>query len=115
MSLAGTPTQILDCRSCKARIFFAFHEAALGRAKLAGRAAAKSPIEAAPHPEGDLLIVRWAGAQPVVRKIDPDRLAKHAGEPRYRPHLAYCPQREQWTSGTRPGQRRRRSRQGGAR
>jgi len=67
------------CRSCNAAIFWARSE--YGK---------RTPIDAAPHPEGNLVVV--GGTARVLRKGQ----AAPEGVLRYRSHFATCPERQLW-------------------
>jgi hypothetical protein len=70
------------CRSCQARVLWATTEA--GKAM---------PLDALPHPEGNILLDKSTGRCRV--QSGRDAAAEGAG-PRYRSHFATCPQARNW-------------------
>lgn len=99
------------CAACEAAIFWALIR------KLDQTVAAKPrPIDAAPSPRGNLVLVGGGEDRPLLRTMSADEVAAPADEDRYLSHFATCTQPEKFRrAGTSTRFTRSRSRSGGRR
>jgi len=70
------------CRDCPAEIVWA--RTPFGKAM---------PVDADPHPDGNVRLVEQPGAAPsaITLRLDDLRAVRAAGDPLYRSHFATCP------------------------
>lgn len=74
------------CKSCRAPIFWA-------RSATTG---SRMPIDVAPHPDGNVVIVDWSTEKPPLPVVRVLGTSADVEVPRYMPHHATCPDAQEW-------------------